>query len=163
MKVSFCKQEKKRALGRAWVLLRVLEITRQKFPRKKSRDISNFLRYLKTFMYFIHVFSRNRKRCSAEPRLESTALDDSGRTTVGSSRGNCQYLYTAEIASTCTPRKLPVPVHRGKNFLRSLLFTVQPLYKKSDFLLNLNLTNLTLKQRSILVINKQLFMLSVCQ
>jgi len=113
VKVSFCKQEKKRALGRAWVLLRVLEITRQKFPRKKSRDISNFLRYLKMFMYFIHVFSRNRKRCSAEPRLESTALDGSGRTTAGSSRGNCQYLYTAEIASTCTPRKLPVPVHRG--------------------------------------------------
>jgi len=119
---------------------------RTNISHDKSRDISNFSRYLKMFMYLIHVFSRNRERSFAEPRLESTALDVSERSTADSSQANCQYVYT-------TGKKIPsLSLIHSSDFVR-----------KRDLQLNLNLTTLTLKWRSILVINKQLFLLPVCQ
>jgi hypothetical protein len=50
------------------------------FPDKNSRDIPrdiwNFSRYFKTCIYLFHDFSGNPWRCSAEPWLGNTAVDD---------------------------------------------------------------------------------------
>ena len=95
-------------------------------------------------MFLICVFSRNRERCSEEKWLDSAALYDSERSAAGSSHANYQYMYTTEkISSFC--------------LIYSPVFV-----QKRGLLLNLNLIALTLTQRSILVIGKQLFLQSVC-
>ena len=118
-----------------------------KISHDKSRDISNFSRYFKMFMYLIHVFSRNREKMLCE-------------TVAGKHSVRWQWAVNCRLFTS----KLPVRLHHGGKIIpHSLLFTAQILYKKSYLLLNLSLTTLTLKQRSILVINKHLFLLSVDQ
>ena len=124
MDERFYKQENKRAFGRAWELLRYWQLPDKKiFPRKIERIFRIFRGKLKKFMSLIHVFSRNRERCSAKPLPESTALDGSEPSAAG--------------FFTC---KLPVRVNHGKKKNSSLCLIYSSAFVQKHYLiLNLNL------------------------